>query len=86
MEYEMMKLKYRNLIKNQDSVVILIIVNKVLTDLQYLLVKNNYKNEQELLDKIHILNGIDTNLYKRLYEDIKNKTLLESDILKWKKN
>jgi len=77
--YEKMKSKYRNLISNKESAEILIIVDKVLTNIQTILIKDNVYYEEDLVNEIHILKGIDNNLYDIMLNDIKNKTLLESD-------
>lgn len=79
--YEKMKSKYRNLIKNKESAEILIIVDKVLTNIQTILIKDNVYYEEELIKQIYILKGIDNTLYDIMLNDIKNKTMLESDIV-----
>lgn len=77
--YEKMKLKYRNLICNKESAQLLIVLDKVLTNIQTTLIKDSLNSEEELIKQIYILKGIDNHLYDRMLNDIKNKTLLESD-------
>ena len=77
--FELMKLKYRRHITDTNSAEILIALDRALTGLQSLLLKNTVYCEFEYIECIEPLREKDINLYNVLLSDIKNRTLLQEE-------